>query len=97
MKRAGASRRMQRTLLIWFGVSFAVWNGFFDILITRGEQYYLLSQARHELGIGPKPTIDEVMSRTIRGAARVATIWAVIVFVAGVAITAAAARGDPGR
>jgi hypothetical protein len=84
MSAIGALRAHRRAILFWLGIAFFVWNGFFDILITRGEKFYLLSQARHELGLGPRLTIDEVMSRTIADAARVASIWAGIVFAAGI-------------
>jgi hypothetical protein len=75
------------SLLAWLLVAGAVWNGFFDILITRGEKQYLLSQARHELGIGPRVTIDGIMSRTIVDARRIATIWATLVFASGMITT----------
>jgi dUTP pyrophosphatase len=62
-----------------------VWNGFFDILVTRGEKQYLLSQARYELGLGPRVTMDEIMTQTVADARRIATLWAAIVFAAGAA------------
>lgn len=72
------------TLGFWLVVALIVWNGFFDILVTRGEKQYLLGQARHELGIGPAVSIDGVMTPTIHDAARKASVWGVLVFVAGV-------------
>jgi hypothetical protein len=76
----------------WLAVAFLVWNGFFDILVTRGEKQYLLNQARHEIGLGPATTMDEVMSETIRDAAVKATIWGVIVFASGVGGSACVRR-----
>lgn len=78
-----STRTVGRAVVFWLLVSAAVWNGFFDILVTRGEKQYFLSQARYELGLGPRTTIHEVMSRTIRDAVRVASIWALVVFAAG--------------
>lgn len=83
-------RRRAVVVAGWLFVSFVVWNGFFDILVTRGEKQYLLTQARHELGVGPKVTIDEIMTRTIHDAVRVASLWAAFVFAAGLGVTALA-------
>lgn len=80
---AALTRRVRWALLFWLLVAFLVWNGFFDILVTRGEKQYLLSQARYELGVGRRVTMDEVMTRTVVDARRVATIWAAIVLAAG--------------
>jgi hypothetical protein len=86
-----------RVALFWLVVSFVIWNGFFDILITRGEKQYLLSQARAELGLEPPRTIDEVMGRTIADARRVASIWAILVFVSGITSTLVAGRRPKSR
>jgi len=72
----------------WLAVAFLVWNGFFDILVTRGEKQYLLNQARHELGAGPATSMDEVMAETIHDAAVKASLWGVIVFVSGLGASA---------
>jgi hypothetical protein len=97
--RAGARRTLIRAGLFWLFVSFVVWNGFFDILVTRGEKQYFLAQARHELGLAPRPTIHAIMSRTIHDAVRTAAIWAALVFVAGVGSTLVVLRSglDAGR
>lgn len=83
MRRPRPSRRLAWAIVIWVSLAVAVWNGFFDMLVVRGEQAYLLSQARHELGAGPRRTIDEVMSDAIRYARVVASIWALVVLAAG--------------
>jgi hypothetical protein len=80
------------TVLFWLAAAFVVWNGFFDILVTRGEKQYLLSQARYELGVAPPRTIDEVMTRTIADARRIASIWGGIVLAAGIGSTLIVAR-----
>ena len=67
----------------WLAVAFLVWNGFFDVLVTRGEKQYLLDQARYEAGLGPASSMDAIMSETIRDAAVKATVWGVIVFASG--------------
>lgn len=67
----------------WLAVAVLVWNGFFDVFVTRGEKQYLLDQARHEAGVGPAPSMDGIMSATIRDAAVKAGLWGVIVFACG--------------
>lgn len=97
MTERPAFRRRSIAVAGWLLVSFVVWNGFFDILVTRGEKQYLLTQARHELGVGPRVTIDEIMTRTIHDAVRVASLWALFVFVTGLGVTAfAVGRADDG-
>jgi hypothetical protein len=68
----------------WLAVGFVVFNGFFDVFVTRGEKQYLLRQARQELGVGPAITMDEVMTSTIHDAVRKAGLWGVLVFGAGI-------------
>jgi hypothetical protein len=81
----GRARRLIRNAaLFWLLVAFVVWNALFDVLVSRGEKQYFLSQAHYELGLGPRVTIDEVMSRTIRDAVRSATLLAGFVLAAGV-------------
>lgn len=83
MSLATKPRRLAWAMAIWVVLAIAVWNGFFDMLVVRGEQTYLLGQARHELGVGPRRTIDEVMTEAIRYARIVASVWAAVVLAAG--------------
>jgi hypothetical protein len=68
----------------WLAAGFVVFNGFFDVFVSRGEKQYLLGQARHELGVGPAVTMDQVMTATIHDALLKAGLWGVLVFGAGV-------------
>jgi hypothetical protein len=63
--------------------AFAVWNGVFDFLVVRGEQGYLLEQARHAAGLGPGALLHEIMADSIAYAALVASGWAATTLVAG--------------
>lgn len=83
MSLATKPRRLAWAIALWVALAIAVWNGFFDMLVIRGEQAYLLAQARHELGVGPRRTIDEVMTEAIRYARIVASVWAAVVLAAG--------------
>jgi hypothetical protein len=85
-------RRWLWAILLWGTLAAAVWNGFFDVLVNRGEKGYLLGQARAELGLGPRVTMGEVMATTVDDAARVSTRWALLVLAAGLAWTGITTR-----
>jgi hypothetical protein len=70
-------------LLVWIGIGFVVWNGFFDLFMTRGVKEYLYRQAEHELGRGEPVTMREIMDETRADAAVKASIWAALVTGAG--------------
>lgn len=65
----------------------ALWNGFFDVLVNRGEKGYLLGQARAELGVAPRVTMGDIMASTAGDAAAVSTRWALVVLAAGLGWT----------
>lgn len=88
-------RAVRWAILIWLGVTAVVWNGFFDLLISRGEKQYFLEQARYELRLGPEPSLDAIMKRTRGDAVRVASLWGLFVFASGVATTVLLARDPP--
>lgn len=92
-------RAVRWALLIWIGLAAVVWNGFFDLLVSRGQKQYFLEQARFELGLGPEPSLDDVMRRTRQDAVRVASLWAVLIVAAGAATVVLLTRrqGRPGR
>ncbi|MBI2221933.1 MAG: hypothetical protein HYU53_12090 [Acidobacteria bacterium] len=75
--------RLWPWLGVWLLVSAVVWNGVFDILVTRGVKEYLYRQADHELGRGPRVTMHEIMDQTVRDAAVTASLWALLVGGAG--------------
>jgi hypothetical protein len=71
-------------LIVWIGIGVVVWNGFFDLFMTRGVKEYLYRQAEHELGRGEPVTMRQIMDETRVDAAVKASIWAVLVAGAGV-------------
>jgi hypothetical protein len=75
-------RRYLPALLIIIA-SIVVWNGLFDILVTRGVKEYLYRTADHELGRGDAVTMGEIMGQTVRDAVVTSTGWAVFVAAAG--------------
>ena len=78
-------RRHLPVLLIVL-TSLVVWNGMFDILVTRGVKEYLYRTADHELGRGDAVTMGEIMGQTVRDAVVTASGWAL--FVGGAAALA---------
>jgi hypothetical protein len=59
---------------VWLLVGLAVWNGFFDLYVSRGAREYLQRQAEFELGRGPEPSMSVVMAQAAR-AGRQAASW----------------------
>jgi hypothetical protein len=83
-------------ILLWLFVAAAVWNGVFDILVTRGVKEYLYRHAEHELGRGPAFTMPEIMNQTVRDATVTASWWALLVGGAGIVTVYGVRRvGDP--
>jgi hypothetical protein len=76
---------------LWLVVGIAVWNGFFDLYVSRGAREYLQRQAEFELGREPQPSMSDVMNRAKRDGLIAASIWATVV-VAGGWTTLAIAR-----
>lgn len=79
---------------LWLALSVAVWNGFFDLYVSRGAREYLQLQAEFELGRGPAPAMAEVMARASRDGARGASMWAALVLAAGWGTLALIARAQ---
>jgi hypothetical protein len=70
-------------VIVWLGIGVVVWNGVFDVLMTRGVKEYLYRQAAHELGRGEPFTMRQIMGETMTDAAVKASIWAVLLSGAG--------------
>lgn len=78
-------RRYLPYLLILFAC-IVVWNGMFDILVTRGVKEYLYRTADHELGRGDAVSMGDIMGQTVSDAVVTASGWAL--FVGGVGFAA---------
>ena len=70
-------------LAVWTLLAVVVWNGLYDLRITLGVRDYLLKQALFDLGRGPAIVLSDAMRDTVRDAVLVASLWAAIIFVAG--------------
>ena len=67
----------------WLLIGIVVWNGFFDLYVSRGAREYLQLAAEAELGRGPTPSMDHVMAEARHAGATAASLWAVLVTGAG--------------
>ncbi len=79
-------------ILLWLVLSVALWNGLFDLYVSRGAREYLQLQAEFQLGLGPEPAMADVMNRAKRDGVRGASLWATMVMAAGLTTTLVARR-----
>lgn len=77
------NRRAGFWLALWVVVAVVVWNGTYDILLTRGVKDYLLREALNQAGRGPAVNLAEEMGIAVRYAAWMATLWASSILLAG--------------
>ena len=74
----------ERTALwLWVIVAAIVWNGLYDILMTRGVNEFLFRAALYQAGRAPAPSMSYVMDLTVRNAIWISTVWAGIILLAG--------------
>lgn len=68
---------------VWLILALVVWNGVYDLLMTRGIKDYLLRQALHQAGRGPEVSMTVLIDRAITEAIWVSTLWASVILLAG--------------
>lgn len=80
-------RKLQRheriAVAVWLMVALVVWNGVYDLLMTRGIKDYLLRQALHQAGRGPEVSMTALIDLAITEAIWVSTLWASVILLAG--------------
>jgi len=69
--------------VLWLLLGVAVWNGFYDLYVSRGAREYGQLRVEAERDRGAEPDMQQVMSRAKRDGARSATIWATLIILAG--------------
>jgi len=69
--------------LLWLALGVAVWNGFFDLYVSRGAREYNQLRVEHELAREPEPDMTAVMTRAQRDGVEAATLWAALVTASG--------------
>jgi hypothetical protein len=74
------NRHARLTAVVWLPAlsAFLVWNGIFGLHVSRGEQRYLVAQARHELGLQAPPSMSAVMAEAVQTGVRQAWWWALV-------------------
>jgi hypothetical protein len=84
---------MRRALVaLWFVLGVAVWNGIFDLYVSRGAREYGQKAAEADLGLGPRVTMADVMNHAQRDGAVAASWWAAVLGGCGWATTWLASR-----
>jgi hypothetical protein len=81
MRRLSLTERIG--VAIWLAMAVVVWNGIYDVLLTRGVKEYLFRWALHEAGRGPRIPMSQIMEVTVRDAVWVSTLWASVLLLAG--------------
>ena len=79
----------------WLVLGVAVWNGFYDLYVSRGAREYGQLRVEAELGRGAEPDMTHVMARARRDGAVAATLWAALITLAGWGTIALGQRSRP--
>jgi len=86
------SRRV--AALLWIVLGAALWNGVFDLYVSRGAREYLQRQAEFELHRGPEPSMTAVMDSAKRDGAVAASLWTLLIVGGGFATIVVARRAE---
>ena len=81
MRRLTSAERVGA--VIWLIAAVVVWNGIYDLLLTRSVKEYLLRAALHDLGRGPQIPIKAAMDAAVYDAVWIATLWSGMILLAG--------------
>jgi hypothetical protein len=68
---------------LWIVIGVAVWNGVFDLYVSRGAREYGQKAAEADLGLGPRVTMAGVMAGATHDGLVAASLWAVAIVVCG--------------
>jgi hypothetical protein len=84
--------------ILWLVVGGLLWNGIFDLYVSRGVREYLQLRAEAEQTGAPAPSIPGVMARSTRMGVTAASLWAGAVVTCGwltIVVAGRARRTDP--
>jgi hypothetical protein len=81
MRRLDRSERI--ALALWLLLAVVVWNGIYDLLLTRSVKEYLLRQMMHQAGRGPDVPLAHMMDVAVQEAIWISTLWASGILLAG--------------
>jgi hypothetical protein len=77
------TRVEKRLLILWFALTFIVWNGVYDMRMHDTVRGYLLETALAQAGLGRGVDMRTVLHRGVVDAVAFSTAWASAVFLAG--------------
>ena len=88
-------RAERLAVTLWLVAGFIVWNGVYDLLLSRGMKEYMLRNALYHARRGPRTPIAAIMDVTVFDAVWISTIWASLIVLAGL-LTIRLLSRDPG-
>jgi hypothetical protein len=77
---------------VWIVLTVVVWNGVYDLVLTRGIKDYVLRNALHQAGRGPEVSMARLMDIAVTDAIWLSTLWACVILFAGLMTVRAAGR-----
>lgn len=69
--------------VLWLVLGVAIWNGFYDLYVSRGAREYGQLRVEAERDHAPDPDMMAIMARAKRDGVYAASIWAAIVVAGG--------------
>lgn len=72
-------------IALWCVLGLSLWNALLDLYVSRGAREFLQLKAEAQLGLGPEPSMAEVMRRTRNDGLWAASFWACLVIAGGAA------------
>ena len=73
--------------VFWLVLGVAIWNGFYDLYVSRGAREYGQLRVEAERDRAPEPDMMAIMARAKRDGLQAASIWAALVVAGGLATT----------
>ena len=70
-------------VVLWLVLGVAVWNGFFDLYVSRGAREYGQLRVEHARDGLPEPDMKAITGRAKRDGVIAASVWAAAIVVAG--------------
>ncbi len=89
------SRIEKRLLILWFALSFVVWNGVYDMRMHDTTRGFLAEAALAQARLGRGVDLREHMHRGLVDAIAFSTAWSLGVFIAGIATMKALSTKRP--
>lgn len=69
--------------ILWLVLGVAIWNGFYDLYVSRGAREYGQLRVEAERDRTPEPDMMSIMRHAKRDGFQAASIWAALVVAGG--------------